>query len=188
METLPNEIYYTLFGFFSANTFQNAMLVNKQFNEFTCDQSIWKCVYKNTIPSKFISWGKSDFRQLLKENLSILKHTRWFQRQMFLEFVNMKITPNPFAMIDTQVLTNEFYKYSNGKFDTLPSGWYWEPLTNMEPNQREKLIKLAKSSECVKLVNDNLYLNWDFPKDDKIIHGFQINEELKDECLCIIKQ
>lgn len=183
MNTLPHELFYVIFKNVTAETLQSLLCVNHSFRNVANTNYIWNKVYTNTIPDKFINWNKNDFRSLLKQHLSILRHTQWFKRQLFLQFINDMIIPNPFSQMKRKTLVDAFFHYSNEKFDTLPSSWYWEKIEDEHLDKSNKLVLLSNASNQVKIAHGS-YIHWDFPINDQaIIEGFQ----LKNDISCCLK-
>ena len=174
-DNIPNEIYLQIFKWFTADTLQNALSINKTFNDIVDSNYIWKKVYNNTIPNKFINWGSDDFKLLLKANLAILKHTSWFKRQMFIRFLYDNIIANEFAKpIKCQLLIDSFMKYSNGKFSTLPTSWYWNNLEECDnKNIINKMLTIAQSCDCILSEYNGKYINWNFPDKNGYINGIE---------------
>ena len=175
MNTIPTDIYFNIFKHFGAETLGNAMLVSSEFNQVCTDKYIWNKAYHNTIPEKFINYGEDDFRLLLRKHLSILKHTEWFKRRLFMNFVYLKVRLNPASQVTAKEFREAFFVFSDGKFDSLPHNWYWECLDNESPDKANKLVEIAKQNEYVKHQYNGNYIHWDFPRDDDtIIKGLEI--------------
>ena len=177
IKILPNELYFEIFKFFTADTMKCALLVNKEFKSVCCTKYIWYNVYKNTIPSKFITYEKDDFRTMLKHHLSLLHHTEWFKRQRFLDFVYNKLCLDSQSSITQKQLVEAFQKYSNNQFNQIPRTWYWDSLDGKNEHKAQKLLFMASNSKYVNSEN-NKYIHWNFPYDENgIITGFRLVKE-----------
>ena len=177
MEILPSELYVNIFRFFTANTMKSALLVNKEFKSICFTKYIWYNVYKNTIPSKFITYEKDDFRTMLKYHLSLLHHTEWFKRQMFLDFVYNKLYLDSQSSITQEQLIKAFQKYSNNQFNQIPRTWYWDSLDGKHEHKAQKLLLMASTTKYVNSENDK-YIHWNFPyNEDGVILGFGLVKE-----------
>ena len=181
MYSLPEDVLISIFKNFTASTLKSAMLVNKTFKNTSQYKITWNAVYENTIPSKFITYNNKNFRELLKQHLSILRHTEWFKRQLFLNFAFECIEYDENSTITLASLIDAFKEYSKGKFDSIPKSWYWESLSGKHQHKTDKLMKIAHSSEYVNYEYNGSYIHWNFPCDkESKLKGFklQLKEDL----------
>lgn len=174
MNYLSDDMYVSIFSFLTADSMKNILQVNSNFRKLSNTQFVWNKVYKNTIPEKFINYGHSDFRNLLHQHLQILKHTEWFKRQLFLQFVFENVEINENQKTSITELTSEFQKYSNNKFHSLPNTYYWD---NLEDGHKEKINKISTLSKNIKCINieHGKYVHWGFSKcSDNVINNLML--------------
>ena len=185
MEHIPEELYYNIFKFFTADTLRNCLLVSKRFGMCLDNTFVWDKVYHNTIPSKFVNYGDLNYKTLLKTHLSLLRHTEWFKRKMFIEFMYNCIyidTNDTNRSLSLCKLKYEFEKYSKGKFTTMPNGWYWDSLEDSEQCVRDKFMDMCEVCDYIICEYDGKYIHWNFPRDIEYIQGIQ----LKNQGVCIV--
>ena len=167
LDIVSDDIVERIFFFFSANTLNNAILVNKNLKCISDNNFIWERVYNNTIPAKFISDEKKlnmDFKLLLNNHLAALKRTEWFKRQLFMLFIYEHMEVNYSSTTTTRDITTAFVTYSKNIFSTIPTSIYMEPLCTTEHQHKKRKYELLSSiTHCINVSNS--YLHWSFPHD-----------------------
>ena len=164
MNNLSDDMYISIFSFLTADSMKNILQVNSNLRKISNTQYIWNKVYKNTIPDKFINYGHNDFRNLLHQHLKILKHTEWFKRQLFLQFVFEKVDIDENENTSISELTSKFQKYSNNKFNSLPNTHYWDNLEDGHKEKIDKMLFLSNTIHCINTEYNGKYVHWEFPR------------------------
>ena len=159
MNDFSDDVYVSIFKFLTADSMKNILQVNSNFRKISNTQYIWNRVYKNTIPDKFINYGHSDFRTLLHQHLQILKHTEWFKRRLFLQFIFEKVGFAEDKSTSILEITNEFQKYSNNKYYSIPNTYYWDNLEDGHREKIDKMLFLSKRIHCINTEYNGKYIS-----------------------------
>lgn len=174
MQNIPDELYYNIVKFFTADSLQNGFQVSHKWLYLLDIEYVWNKVYHNTIPSKFINYGNQNYKILLKGHLSLLKHSQWFQRQAFIEFMHNNIHIDTTKYTTMNELKYKFQYYSKGKFKTVPNGWYWDSLEHKSREVKQNFKNMSKSCKYVLCEYDGKYVHWNFPRDNDKIYGIHL--------------
>ena len=159
MNDLPDDTILNIFKHFTADSMNSILHVNIRFQSVANTSDIWKHVYKNTIPHRFIDTGIDDHKFLLQTQLSVLKSTDWFKRKLFLRFITEKIYVDITKTVTMNELYNSFTLYSNGKFNSFPQSWYWDFIENAYV---EHIHILSNVIEYINIIDG--CVNFSFPQ------------------------